>query len=48
MIKELTQEYKRLMLSQQIDPKSLDYNLFRKHINRKLLHTTPWKTTNAC
>ena len=32
MIKELTQEYKRLMLSQQIDPKSLDYNLLRKHI----------------
>lgn len=47
MIKELTQEYKRLMLSQQIDPKSLDYNLFCKHIKHKLLRTTPWKTKNA-
>lgn len=32
MIKDLNKEYRRLLLSQQIDGQSLDYNLLRRHI----------------
>lgn len=32
MIKDLDKEYKRLLFSQRLDEKSLDYDLLRRHI----------------